>query len=45
MSGLASSGFGQGPMAGRLLADLIHTGRRPDLLAETDPAGRVGALS
>ncbi len=38
VSGLASSGFGQGPMAGKLLADYIHTGHRPHVLAEADPA-------
>jgi sarcosine oxidase subunit beta len=37
-SGLASSGFGRGPMAGKLLADFIHTGRRPEVLAAADPA-------
>ncbi|MCH7746215.1 MAG: FAD-binding oxidoreductase [Chloroflexi bacterium] len=38
VSGLASSGFGRGPMAGKLLADYIHTGHRPHVLAESDPA-------
>jgi sarcosine oxidase subunit beta len=38
VSGLASSGFGRGPMAGKLLADYIHTGHRPHVLAEADPA-------
>jgi glycine/D-amino acid oxidase-like deaminating enzyme len=38
VSGLASSGFGRGPMAGKLLADYIHTGHRPHALAEADPA-------
>ena len=37
VSGLASSGFGRGPMAGKLLADLIHTGHRPQVLGESDP--------
>ena len=37
-SGLASSGFGRGPMAGKLLAEFIHTGHRPPVLAEADPA-------
>lgn len=36
-SGLASSGFGRGPMAGKLLADFIHTGHRPQVLGEADP--------
>ena len=38
VSGLASSGFGRGPMAGKLLADYIHTGHMPHVLAEADPA-------
>ncbi|MGI9202743.1 MAG: NAD(P)/FAD-dependent oxidoreductase [Woeseiaceae bacterium] len=38
VSGLASSGFGRGPMAGKLAADYIHTGHRPRVLAEADPA-------
>jgi glycine/D-amino acid oxidase-like deaminating enzyme len=38
VSGLASSGFGRGPMAGKLLAEYIHTGHRPHVLAEADPA-------
>ena len=38
VSGLASSGFGRGPMAGKLLAEFIHTGHRNPVLAESDPA-------
>jgi len=41
VSGLASSGFGRGPMAGKLLADYLHTGTPAAVLAEADPAGRV----
>lgn len=41
VGGLASSGFGRGPMAGRLLAEYIHTGIAAPVLAEADPAGRV----
>jgi sarcosine oxidase subunit beta len=41
VSGLASSGFGRGPMAGKLLADFIHAGAMPPTLAEADPSGRV----
>ena len=37
VSGLASSGFGRGPMAGKLLGDYIHTGHMPHVLAEADP--------
>jgi sarcosine oxidase subunit beta len=38
VSGLASSGFGRGPMAGKLLADYIHSGQRPTVLDAADPA-------
>ena len=38
VSGLASSGFGRGPMAGKLIADYVHTGHRPHVLSESDPA-------
>ena len=38
VSGLASSGFGRGPMAGKLLADSLHTGTPAPVLAEADPA-------
>jgi len=38
VSGLASSGFGRGPMAGKLAADYIHTGHMPQVLAAADPA-------
>jgi sarcosine oxidase subunit beta len=41
VTGLASSGFGRGPMAGKLLADYLHTGRPAPVLAEADPARRV----
>lgn len=45
VSGLASSGFGRGPMAGKLLADYVHTGQMPPVLAEADPACRVRETS
>ncbi|ETX02335.1 MAG: hypothetical protein ETSY1_03945 [Candidatus Entotheonella factor] len=45
VSGLASSGFGRGPMAGKLLADYVHTGHRPHVLAESDPARCVTWIS
>jgi len=45
VSGLASSGFGRGPMAGKLIADYVHTGHRPPALAESDPARCVTMLS
>ena len=38
VGGLASSGFGRGPMAAKLLAEYIRTGHRPQVLAEADPA-------
>lgn len=38
VGGLASSGFGRGPMAGKLLAEYIHTGHLPSVLNEADPA-------
>ena len=38
VTGLASSGFGRGPMAGKLLADYIHSGHPAPVLAESDPA-------
>ena len=44
VSGLASSGFGRGPMAGKLIADYVHTGHRPPVLAESDPARCVTSL-
>jgi sarcosine oxidase subunit beta len=44
LSGLASSGFGRGPMAGKLLAKYIHSSEQPSLLAEANPARCVAAL-
>jgi sarcosine oxidase subunit beta len=45
VSGLASSGFGRGPMAGRLLAEYVHSGHRPAALAESDPARGVTEMT
>lgn len=45
VSGLASSGFGRGPMAGKLAAEYIHTGHMPQVLAESDPARCVTEAS
>ena len=45
VTGLASSGFGRGPMAGKLIADYLHTGHRPQVLAESDPARCVTPLT
>ena len=44
VGGLASSGFGRGPMAGKLLAEYVHTGHRPHILSESDPSCRVVEL-
>ena len=44
VTGLASSGFGRGPMAGKLIADYLHTGHRPQMLAESDPGRCVTSL-
>lgn len=38
VSGLSSSGFGRGPMAGKLAADYIFSGHRTQVLNEADPA-------
>ena len=45
VGGLASSGFGRGPMAGKLLADALHTGAPPPVLAEADPARAIRELA
>jgi sarcosine oxidase, subunit beta len=44
LSGLSSSGFEQGPMAGKLLADYIHSGVASPVLAAADPARQVSIL-
>jgi sarcosine oxidase subunit beta len=41
VSGLASSGFGRGPMAGKLIADYLHTGTPAAVLRDADPTGRI----
>ena len=41
LTGLSSAGFEQGPMAGKLLAEYIHSGVPAPLLAEADPALQV----
>jgi sarcosine oxidase subunit beta len=45
VSGLASSGFGRGPMAGQLIADYIHTGHPHPVLMEADPARCIKAMA
>lgn len=41
LTGLSSAGFEQGPMAGKLLAEYIHSGVPAPVLAEADPALQV----
>ena len=38
VTGLGSSGFGRGPMSGKLLADFIHTSHPHPVLTDSDPA-------
>ena len=45
VSGLASSGFGRGPMAGKLVSDYIHTSNMNHVLMEADPARCVSEAS
>ena len=45
VGGLGPSGFARGPMAGKLLADYIHTGHMPHVLAAADPARCVTAIN
>ena len=45
VSGLASSGFGRGPGAGKLLADFLHTGKPHPVLTAADPSNRVRELA
>ena len=45
VSGLASSGFGRGPMAGKLAADYIHSKNMTSALAEANPARCVSEAS
>ena len=41
LTGLGSSGFEQGPMSGKLLADCIHKREAPPILSGADPARHV----
>jgi sarcosine oxidase subunit beta len=45
VSGLASSGFGRGPMAGKLLAEALHSGVAAPVLADADPARGVREIA
>jgi sarcosine oxidase subunit beta len=44
VSGLASSGFGRGPAAGKLLADYLHTSTPHPVLTPADPTNRIREL-
>jgi glycine/D-amino acid oxidase-like deaminating enzyme len=41
VTGLGSSGFEQGPMAGKLLADSIHSGQASPILSNANPIRQV----
>ena len=45
VTGLASSGFGRGPMAGKLIAGCVHAGRPSPLLSQANPARCVTSLA
>ena len=45
VGGLASSGFGRGPMAGKLAADYIHSKNMTGVLLEADPSRCVSEAS
>ena len=38
VSGLASSGFGRGPMAGKYAAEVVLSDHMPSILSEADPS-------
>jgi sarcosine oxidase subunit beta len=44
VTGLSSSGFEQGPMSGKLLADYIHNAIPPSILSSADPTRQVTVL-
>ena len=44
VTGLSSSGFEQGLMSGKLLADCIHDGKSSPVLLSADPTRQVTAL-
>src|SRR6266566_1469363 len=45
VSGLSSSGFEQGPMSGKLLADCIHNGKASPVLSSADPTRQITAMA
>ena len=44
VTGLSSSGFEQGPMSGKLLAEYIHNGKAPPVLSSANPVRQVSPL-
>ncbi|HZU66648.1 MAG TPA: FAD-dependent oxidoreductase [Ktedonobacteraceae bacterium] len=44
LTGLSSSGFEKGMMAGKLLAEFMHEGIADPILSEADPGGSIGFL-
>jgi sarcosine oxidase, subunit beta len=45
VTGLSSSGFEQGPMSGKLLAEHIHNGNASPILSSANPTRQVTALA
>jgi len=45
ITGLSSSGFEQGPMSGKLLADCIHNGKASPVLSSADPTRQITAMA
>ena len=45
VTGLSSSGFEQGPMSGKLLAEYIHNGQASPILSSANPIRQVTALA
>jgi sarcosine oxidase subunit beta len=45
VTGLSSSGFEQGPMSGKLLAEYIHNGKASPILSSADPVRQVTPLA
>jgi len=44
VAGLSSSGFEQGPMSGKLLAEYVHNGKASPVLSSADPTRQVTTL-
>jgi len=45
VTGLSSSGFEQGPMSGKLLAEYIHNGKASPVLSSADPTRQVTPMA